>query len=182
MENIALLNPPLVRINNPARISITGLLIAVTSLLPTVVHALGLNGAVLLPMHWTVLLCGLVFGPFGGLVAGAVSPLMSFMLSGLPKLPLLLPMTFELAAYGFFAGIFRKLKLDTIVSTLFAMIAGRLVYTLAMFNAVKTAGSVINFWQKSFVPGLVAALIMLVVLPPGAYMLSKLLYGKKKNE
>ncbi len=181
MENIALLNPPLVRINNPARIIVTGLLIAITAVLPALVHTLGLNGAVLLPMHWTVLLCGLVFGPLGGLAAGAFSPIISFMLSGLPKLPILLPMTFELAAYGFFAGIFRKLKLDTIVSTVLAMIAGRLVYTLAMFNAVKAAGSIINFWEKSFAPGLVAALIMLVVLPAGAYMLCKLLYDKKKS-
>jgi len=135
MEYIALLNPPLVRINNPVRVIVTGLLIAVTVVLPALVHTLGLNGAVLLPMHWTVLLCGLVFGPVGGFIAGASSPMISFMLSGLPKLPILLPMTLELAAYGMFAGLFRKFKLDTIVSTLLAMIAGRLVYTLAMLNA-----------------------------------------------
>lgn len=182
MEHIVLLNPPLVRINNPARVIVTGLLIAVTALLPALVHSLGLNGAVLLPMHWTVLLCGLVFGPTGGLLAGALSPLISFMLSGLPKLPMLLPMTLELTAYGVFAGLFRKIKLDTIISTLLAMLAGRIVYTLAMFNAVKAAGSLLNFLKKSFVPGLVSALIMLIVLPVGTYMLCKLLNNRKQNE
>jgi len=44
-----------------------------------------------------------------------------------------------------------------------------------MLNAVKAAGSVLKFWEKSFVPGLVSALIMLVVLPAGTYLLSKLL-------
>jgi len=104
MSDSLLLNPPLVKLNNPARLAVEFGFIVVAALLPATVHTLGLSGAVLLPMHWTVLLAGLVFGPLGGLIAGLSSPLVSFALSGLPALPMLFPMTLETATYGMTAG------------------------------------------------------------------------------
>ena len=165
MSDVVLLNPPLVRLNNPVRLMVEAGFIIIAALLPAFVHSMGWNGAVLLPMHWTVLLAGLVFGPLGGFAAGLLSPLVSYAISGLPAAAMLLPMTLETATYGLGSGVFRKLKLNVYVSTFLAMIAGRLVYTFTFLFLGRISTSILAFWQKAFKPGLVSALIMLLALP-----------------
>ncbi|AEJ18242.1 ECF transporter S component [Gracilinema caldarium] len=179
MSDSIVLNPPLIKLNNPARLAVELGFILVAALLPAFVHTMGWNGAVLLPMHWTVLLAGLVFGPLGGFAAGLLSPLASYSLSGLPALPMLLPMTIETATYGLTAGLFRKVKLNVYISTLLAMLAGRLAYTLVFLGLGRISGSLLAFWQKAFMPGLLSALIMLLGLPLLASGLSSLLKDKE---
>jgi len=179
MSDSVVLNPPLVKLNNPARLVTEAAFIAIAALLPAFVHSMGWNGAVLLPMHWTVLLAGLVFGPLGGFAAGLVSPLVSYSLSGLPALPMLLPMTIETAIYGLTAGLFRKFKLNVYLSTLFAMILGRLAYTLVFLSLGRISVPLMSFWQKAFMPGFVSAIIMLIGLPILASGMSQLLKDKE---
>ncbi|RLB05283.1 MAG: hypothetical protein DRG50_07465, partial [Deltaproteobacteria bacterium] len=85
-----------------------GLLVAAAMLLPVVAHLSGAPVRILLPMHWPVILAGLVYGWRGGALIGLVAPTVSFLFSGLP-LPRILPaMTIELFTYGFFTGLFRE--------------------------------------------------------------------------
>ncbi|MCA1949059.1 MAG: ECF transporter S component [Treponema sp.] len=175
MSDVLLLNPPLVRLNNPVRIMVEAAFVLIAALLPAFVHSMGWNGAVLLPMHWTVLLAGLVFGPLGGFAAGLASPLLSYALSGLPAPAMLLPMTAETAAYGLAAGLFRRLHLNMYLSTFFAMLSGRIVYTFMFLGLGRISGPITGFWQKAFVPGLVSAAIMLLALPLLASLLGNVL-------
>jgi niacin transporter len=177
MSYSLVLNPPLAKLNKPVSLFIETSFVLIAAVLPAFVHTMGWNGAVLLPMHWTVLLAGLVFGPVGGFIAGGGSPLMSYFLSGLPALPVLFPMTLETITYGTMAGLFRKLKCNLYLSTLFSMLAGRIVYTLVFLALGRISGSLLMFWQKAFLPGLVSSLVMLLGLP----LLAVLIVNSLKN-
>ena len=62
-------------------------------------------GRMLLPMHFFALTAGVVMGWRAGLVVGAASPIVSFLLSGLPTGPSLGILTAEIAVYGLLAGL-----------------------------------------------------------------------------
>lgn len=75
-----------------------------------------------------------------GLICGAVTPLVSFLSSGRPPFPDgLIPMTPELAAYGFLSGLLRGLfvknpktqKVSGLLAVALSMVAGRAVNALA---------------------------------------------------
>ncbi|WP_236023602.1 ECF transporter S component [Bifidobacterium miconis] len=124
--------------------------------LPQVFHvagaALGLGtmiGQTLLPMHLPVLLVGLLAGPFAGLATGALAPIASFALTGMPMAPMVPFMIIELASYGLFAGLLRGVRLPATVPSplgwlaklVGAQIAGRIVDALAIAVAVSLLGN-----------------------------------------
>ncbi|MBT1160303.1 MULTISPECIES: ECF transporter S component [Bifidobacterium] len=124
--------------------------------LPQVFHvagaALGLGtmvGQTLLPMHLPVLLVGLLAGPFAGLATGALAPIVSFLLTGMPMVPMVPFMVIELAAYGLFAGLLRGVRLPAavpsplgwLVKLVGAQVAGRIVDALAIAVAVSLLGN-----------------------------------------
>jgi len=82
-------------------------LLALGVMLPIALHAVPLGGRILLPMHIPALIAGLLLGPAAGLVVGAGSPVLSLLLTGRPPIFYMVPMLFELAAYGVVAGLAR---------------------------------------------------------------------------
>ena len=96
-----------------------------------------LFGAMLLPMHLPVLLCGIILGPKYGLLVGLLLPITRFLMVGHPPFPIPgIPMTFELATYGAIIGLL-YIKLPKTVPCLYAalvgaMLAGRVVWGAAM--------------------------------------------------
>lgn len=83
-------------------------LLAAGVLLPVVVHLInGVAGRTLLPIHIPTLLAGFLLGPAAGVIVGVLSPLLNFVLVGMPPLspPLLPVVTMELVAYGLISGI-----------------------------------------------------------------------------
>ncbi|MCH9275402.1 ECF transporter S component [Bifidobacterium amazonense] len=124
--------------------------------LPQVFHvagaALGLGtmiGQTLLPMHLPVLLVGLLAGPFAGLATGALAPIVSFLLTGMPMAPMVPFMVIELVTYGLLAGLLRGVRLPAavpspiawLVRLLGAQVAGRIVDALAIAVAVSLLGN-----------------------------------------
>ena len=79
-------------------------LVAAAQALPWLVHLLHLPGPVLLPMPFAAILAGIALGPWPGLFNGLAAPLVSFLLTGLPPVPLIPVMVVEVAAYGGVAG------------------------------------------------------------------------------
>jgi len=114
------------------------LFLALGVLLPQLFHmALGRpGGATFLPMHLSVLLAGCFLGWRYGLALGAVTPLVSFLITGMPPIPLLFLMVGELGFYGLASGISNKLlrsrergSLPRIaLAVLLAQLCGRAVY------------------------------------------------------
>ena len=65
-----------------------------------VLHSIPNAGKVLLPLHFIVLICGLVTGPVYGVICGILTTSLSSILTGMPPAFILPSMMCELSAYG----------------------------------------------------------------------------------
>lgn len=156
---------PLVRWRSATTLGV--LLFAAAFLLPAAAHAAGLPVRLLLPMHWPVLLAGLIFGWRGGALVGLSAPGLSFALSGYP-LPVVLPaMTVELATYGFVVGLLRqRLRWNPFAATAGAIVAGRAVFiTVAAATGVAGDAAFSAYLRAALLPGLAAAAAQVALLP-----------------
>lgn len=124
--------------------SFTTLLAVVSAVaLPQLFHLMGaisgtgtMLGSTFLPMHLPVILAALLGGPAVGVVAGALSPLISFAISGMPTLALLPFMIVELVGYGLVGGLLAKANMPVFVKLLLTQLAGRVARALAVLLAV----------------------------------------------
>ena len=162
-----------------------GLFIAFSIILPQTTHLFGAAdlGRVLLPMHIPVLLSGYVLGPFFALAVGVVSPLLSWLLTGMPSSERLVFMIIELAGYGFMSGVlYRTLKLcrfryGTVLSLVGAMIFGRLMYALSLFVAagllhISKIGPIAVL--EAVTTGIIGIIIQIILIPAIVYLLHKI--------
>lgn len=120
-------------------VAAAALVCALSVLVPQVFHLIGGKplGNVLLPMHLPVLLGGYVLNPAAAMLCGMLSPILSFLLTGMPPVPRLFFMIFELGAYGLFTSLFaRKCRLPVFLTLPLAQILGRTVYFLCMAFAL----------------------------------------------
>lgn len=115
------------------------LTIAAAVLLPQIFHAVGvltgigaLLGQMFLPMYIPVLIVGFFAGPVAGIAAGALSPLVSFLITGMPAAPLLPYMMLELSSFGFFAGLFSRTKWNSMIKVLATQLCARGVRVLSV--------------------------------------------------
>lgn len=144
----------------------TGLLVCVAVALPVVAHRAGLPVRYLLPMHWPVLLAGLVYGWRSGTLVGAAAPGVSHLLSGYP-LPHILPaMTLELATYGLVVGWLRERRgWNGVAATAVALVVGRAVFSVAVLVGVTGLGPLPAYFAAALLPGLAAAALQVGILP-----------------
>lgn len=142
------------------------LLVAASVLLPAAAHAAGLSVRALLPMHWPVILVGLVYGWRSGAIVGLAAPGLSYLVSGMPLPPVIPAMTVELAIYGLLAGMFReKLRWNPFVATAMAIVVGRLTFLIVAFATGATGPAFVAYLLAALVPGIAAALGQVLVLP-----------------
>ncbi len=159
---------------------LTALFIAIGIALPLAFHSIPQAGQIFLPMHISVLMCGLVCGwPFG-LACGIVTPLLSSLLTGMPPMAMLPAMLCELAVYGLVSGLlihFIRIKnryARIYIALIGAMLAGRIVS--GMLNAlILQAGSYsLEAWlATSFITALPGIAIQLVAIPVLVFALVK---------
>lgn len=176
------------------KISVGGLFIALSVLLPQVFHLTGgpQAGRLFLPMHLPVLFGGFILGPVYGLLIGAVSPLINSILTGMPMLDRMPFMMAELAAYGFVSGLFyrslrfRRKRFGTLISLVSAMLAGRLIFAATVFvtadllnlSALGTA-----YVIESVGKGIIGIVLQLLLIPSMLYILERTgYYGKITGE
>ena len=148
--------------------------IALCAVLPMAFHAIPDAGSILSPMHIPVLLCGLVCGPWFGLLCGLAGPFVSSMVTSMPPIAYLPPMMVELAVYGLVTGLMmqlvhtKKSLADVVISMVVAMLAGRIVAGLAkalIFAAGEfTAAMWISSYFVTMIPGIVMHLVSVPVL------------------
>ena len=170
------------------KIVISGLLIALNLILPQIFHLFGQQaGKILLSMHIGVLIAGLLLGSPWGIGVGVVTPLLGFLITGMPPMPMTVFMVFELAAYGgtggFFVWLFRKWKWSNIaavyVSLVISMLAGRLVYAVVLLAAgfiFPAEAPAVATVFVSFLSGLPGIAIQLVFVPLVVIALEKLIH------
>ena len=116
---------------------ITAVCIALCVVLPQAFHAVPNAGAIYLPMHIPVLLCGLICGWSYGLLCGLAGPALSALLTGMPPAAVLPGMLVECGVYGLAAGLLmqlvrtKHLYADLYISLAAAMLLGRVVSGIA---------------------------------------------------
>ena len=148
--------------------------------LPIAAHMLQAPVRILLPMHWPVLLAGLLYGWRAGAVTGALAPLLSYLVSGYPMPNILPSMTFELFAYGSIAGILReRYNLNPFLSIGTAVLVGRIIFVFFVIVTNRATFSDTDYFQRALLPGIIPALVQIVTLPFLAQWLVRL---SKKNE
>lgn len=131
-------------------------------------------------MHIPVLIAGFFLDwPFA-LAVGALTPLLSSLLTGMPPFfPVLPYMMLELATYGAVVSFFyENLKMNVYESLIISMVCGRImagvtVWVLATFFTVKLPSSLI-FVQGAIVKGLPGIIIQLVLIPTIVLSVKKL--------
>jgi len=148
------------------------LLVTAAVVLPAFAHLAGAPVRIILPMHWPVILAGLVYGWRGGAVAGLLSPTVSYYVSGLP-LPGILPaMTAELFIYGLVTGLLReRFRFNPFVSVTLALIIGRIAFVLTVLSSLGISvgswrsGNYMQYFSAALLPGLAAAAGQIILLP-----------------
>lgn len=156
------------------KLTVSALCLALCMLLPIVTGHLRQIGNALCPMHLPVLLCGFLCGAPWGAAVGFFAPLLRFLLFQMPPIfPTGISMMFELAMYGFAAGLlYRRLpkKMGGLyASLLVSMLLGRLVWGLVRY--LLAAAFHLEFTFSMFVAGafltaLPGIAIQLLLIPP----------------
>lgn len=159
---------------------ITAVCIALCVVLPQAFHAIPNAGAVYSPMHIPVLLCGLICGPYFGILCGIAGPLLSSLFTGMPPAAILPQMVIECAAYGFTAGLMmtlistKRIYADLYISLVTAMLSGRIIAGIAKALIFARGEFTISAWAVSyFVTSLPGAFIQLVLIPSVVFALMK---------
>jgi len=159
---------------------ITALFIAIGIVLPLAFHSVPNAGRVFLPMHIPVFLCGLVCGFPYGLFCGLLVPPLASLFTGMPPVPILPAMIFELAAYGTVSGLLmnflpvKNLYARIYVSLIGGMLLGRVLF--GVMNAfVFSAGNYsFDIWvTAAFVTALPGIILQIVAVPVVVVALDK---------
>ncbi len=134
--------------------------------LPMAVHYFGgVNaGRAFLPMHFFVLIAGLLLGWRAGLITGLLSPILSHLITGMPMNDVLPFIIVELSGYGLVAGLLKeKAKLNIWVSLVGALIIGRLLTGIAVF--LFSDEDAVNFVLNAAKSGLSGIALQLLLIP-----------------
>lgn len=135
-------------------------------------------GAILLPMHIPVLLCGFLCGWRYGALSGVMLPLLGFIFTGMPHIfPTGLSMMFELATYGSLTAIlYHVTKGKIFLSLIGAMLGGRVVYGIVqimLFSFADNAFGWSLFMSGAFITALPGIIVQLILIPPIVLSLQK---------
>lgn len=143
------------------------LLTALNIAIPWFCHVIHpLAGPIFQPLFFFVLLGGLMFGWRAALLAGMLTPLVSYGLSGMPSPALLPGIIVQAAVYGFTAGLLReRYNTNALVSVVGAIAAGYIMAGafLVIFSGSQT--DTVNALWASATRGLPGILTQIVMLP-----------------
>ena len=152
------------------KLILTSLFIACGLLLPLAFHSFGMGGRTFLPMHLPVFMGGMLLGWLPGLIIGALTPVLSCFLTGMPPLIPSLPMMFvELALFGLVSGyLYHDKRKNIYVALLSAMIIGRLgaAFVLMLFSDILGIKlHPLTYVAATFMTGLAGVVFQIVFIP-----------------
>ncbi len=134
------------------------------------------------PMHFPVLLCGFIAGPFWGGVVGFIAPFLRYLIFSVPVIyPQGVRMAFELLTYGAAAGLFYrylpKKPFGIYVSLLCAQFFGRFAwgicqYLLSVFDK-SNEFYLEMIMAQTITSSLYGIAIQLVLIPPIVFAMQK---------
>ncbi len=171
----------MVNFSHIKRMCICAICIALCCVMPLAFHAFDL-GSIFSPMHFPVLLCGLVCGGWYGLACGLIGPLLSHLVTGMPYAAALPSMVSELAIYGLVCGLlmhfirtkntYADIYCAMVPAMLLGRIAGGVAQVFVFMGNAKTYS--MTLWVSSyFVKAVPAIVSQLIVLPALVLLLMK---------
>ena len=111
--------------------------------LPQLFHAFGLYtgmgdkfGQMFLPMYLPVLILAFKSNSLSGVIAGILSPIISFSLSGMPTAAMMPFIIVELITFGIFAGLLANKELNIFLKIVIVQVLGRIVRIAATLISV----------------------------------------------
>jgi riboflavin transporter FmnP len=156
------------------KMSYAGICLALGMVLPFFTGQIPEIGSMLSPMHIPVLLCGFICGPSWGAAVGFISPLLRYMLFGMPAMPTGLAMAFELFTYGLISGLLYRLlpkkPAFVYVSLIVAMIIGRVVWGIARYAIAGVSGAAFTYAMfiagaiTNAIPGIILHIILIPLI------------------
>ncbi len=153
-------------------IVLTGLMIAIGLAIVTVLKNFGGQQINIMfsPMHFPVLIAGLAIGPAEGLVTGVVTPILSYLINGLPPQGPL-AMACELGVYGLTTGLLmKKLPLKGMAKVyaalLVSMILGRIAGGIVTGFILNAGNYSLQLWISSYFVATAPAVVVDLVLIP----------------
>ncbi len=154
-------------------IVLTGLMIAIGIVIVTILKNFGGQPILRLfsPMHFPVLIAGLVIGPVEGLICGLVTPALSYVINQLPPNGPFAMMA-ELGVYGLVTGLCMKaFKNDKgivriYLSLIAAMILGRIAGGLVTGFILNAGEYSFSAWISAYFVGTAPAIIADLILIP----------------
>lgn len=173
------------------RLIFSAMFLCMALLLPFLTGQIPQIGKMLLPMHIPVILCGMICGWQYGVAVGFIAPLLRGVLFANPVLfPTGIIMAFELAAYGFFAGlIYRLIRIENIskvyISLIISMVAGRIVKCIFQFFVLgfTDEGFVFTaFIAGAFTNAIPGIILQIILIPLIMFALQKLHFISYKKE
>lgn len=151
--------------------------------LPQLFHVLGAisgvgtaMGEILLPMHLPVIFCGLIAGPVAGAITGFFSPIISFMLTGMPKAVMLPFMIIELLSYGLIGGLLRKAGFNTFIKVLITQLGGRAIRAAVILFCTYVIGKAtvpVSIIWSSILTGGLGIILQWCLIPLAVYFTEK---------
>ncbi len=158
--------------NSTKKLCLAAICAVLCYVLPLAFHTFGI-GPMFSPMHFPVLLAGILCGPVYGAFCGLVGPIISSLLSGMPGPAMLISMIPELMVYGLVTGVLfnalrtKNILLKTYISLIPAMLAGRIVGGVvnACIYITNADTYSLAIWATSYIvsslPGIIAQLVIL---------------------
>ena len=147
---------------------------------PMLAHYFGgvTAGRVFLPMHFFVLMAGLLFGWRAGLAVGVLTPLVSYFFTGMPLVAILPFIVIETATYGLFAGLLQERIKNIWVSLISALVIGRIFLALAiMLLPTKIIAS--QYVLSAISAGWRGIVLQIILVPIVVVMLGKFLQNER---
>ena len=162
---------------------LAALFLALGMVLPLLTGQIKEIGDSLLPMHIPVMICGLVCGYKYGAAVGLMLPFLRSLTFSMPPIyPNAVWMAIELATYGLVIGfIYMKLsknRLSMYVALITAMIMGRVVWGVSKAVLLGLGGrsfTITAFIVGGFVDSLLGIVLQLVVVPPIATLINRMI-------
>lgn len=156
------------------KIALSAVFLAIGMVLPLLTMQLKEIGDTLLPMHFPVMICGFLCGPYYGLAVGLLLPFLRSIYFGMPPMfPNACWMSLELASYGFLVGlIYQKAPRKSVgwmyIALITAMILGRIVWGVSKTILLGVGGKSFPlqaFLTGGFLDAIPGILLQLIFIP-----------------
>ncbi|MBR2025429.1 MAG: ECF transporter S component [Clostridia bacterium] len=165
--------------NRNLKLTYSGMFLAIGTLLPLLTGQIKEIGDSLLPMHLTIMLCGLICGWKYGLIVGLILPFFRSVTFGMPPIyPQAVWMALELATYGaviaLMYDLFKRKNIGYLyLSLVISMISGRIVWGITKALLLGIANKPFTF--EAFIVGgfvdAVPGIILQLILVPCVMLL-----------